>query len=112
MSYQNLEKAFDDLKLSSEHKEELQHLLYLIPDEWVREKVIDKLIQNSALLSQIIDFIKRKVRFIGEINEPGWDKIMTEQKKIMKALLNQLSQIDIIRPKIHKRKNAPPRERF
>jgi hypothetical protein len=88
MTYQCLQKILlDTLGLSREEMEELQYIIFLISDEKMRDDAINKLTQNPNIINKLIDFIKRKSQFLGEINEPGWDKIMAEQKKIVKSLM-------------------------
>ncbi|MDD5146389.1 MAG: hypothetical protein PHN39_01430 [Candidatus Pacebacteria bacterium] len=88
MTYQSLQKILlDTLGLSREEMEELQYIIFLISDEKMRDNAINKLTQNPNIINKLIDFIKRKGQFLGEINEPGWDKIIDEQKKIVKSLM-------------------------
>ncbi|MDD5146557.1 MAG: hypothetical protein PHN39_02355 [Candidatus Pacebacteria bacterium] len=86
MTYQYFQKTLESFGLPREEMEELQYLVFSLPNDRARERALLKLTQNPDLLSAITNFIKKKARFVGEINEPGWDKIMAEQKTILKFL--------------------------
>ena len=86
MTYRYFQKTLGNLGLTQQEQEELQYLICLIPKEEDREKIISQLTQDPNLLAEVTTFIKRKFQFIGEINEPGWDKVRNEQKKLLAKL--------------------------
>lgn len=85
------QRVLSGLQLADDEQEDLEQLVTFIPDKATREKVMQHLIENPKWLSQLITIIKRKRRLIGEINEPGWDKVLEDQKKLLKALSKWLS---------------------
>jgi hypothetical protein len=86
LTYQSLRQAFEPYKFPREELDELAYLIFLLPNDEARKVAIKKLLISASLMNQVTGFIKKKLQFLGEINEPGWDRVMSEQKKLLADL--------------------------
>ncbi|MCX6729917.1 MAG: hypothetical protein NTV62_03140 [Candidatus Gribaldobacteria bacterium] len=86
LTYQSLHETFESYGLSKEELDELAYLIFLLPNDKIRQQAIQKILTTPGLINQLGVFIRKKSQFLGEINEPGWDRIIEEQRKILKSL--------------------------